>query len=85
MRRALSYCGSAINVHLVIFFPVTELIRIKMGVDAALREQLLMRAALDYAPVFEREYDVGLDDRFQVVGDDDDGFARGQASERFEH
>src|SRR5262249_18851824 len=69
----------------VIFFLLTELIRIKMGVEASMREQLLVRAALDYAPVFEREYDVGLDDRFQVVGDDDDGLARGQASERFEH
>src|SRR5262245_61500525 len=85
IRRALYYCQSAVNVDLVIFFPVTELIRIKMGIEASLREQLLVRAAFDYAPVFEREDDVGLDDRFQVVGDDDDGLARGQASERFEH
>jgi len=34
---------------------------------------LLVRAALDDAPVFEREDDVSLADRFQVVGDDDDG------------
>src|SRR5882672_563740 len=70
---------------LVIFILITELIFIKMGVDAALREQLLVRAALDDAPVFEREDDVSLDDRFQVVGDDDDGLACGQAPERLEH
>src|SRR5215468_1849816 len=70
---------------LVNFCLVTELIFIKMCVDAALREQLLVRAALDDASVFEREDDVGLDDRFQVVSDDDDGLACGQASERFEH
>src|SRR5262249_14052549 len=81
-------CLSSNHAHCqssVIFIPVTELIRIKIGVEAAQREQLLVLAALDYAPVFEREDDVGLDDRFQVVGDDYDGLARGQASERFEH
>src|SRR5262249_10819945 len=34
---------------------VTEVIFIKMGVDAVLRDQLPVRAALDDAPVFERE------------------------------
>jgi len=38
-------------------------------------EQFAGAAALDDAPVFEREDDVSLDDRFQVVGDDDDGLA----------
>src|SRR5262245_49092035 len=64
---------------------IAEVILIEMRVDAAPRQQLLVLAAFDYAPVLEREDDVGLDNRFKVVGDDDDGLACGQASQRFEH
>src|SRR5262245_49106204 len=74
----------AVSLWLVIFL-ITELIFIKMGVEAASREQSLVRAALDDASIFDREDDVGFDDRFEVVSDDDDGLARSQASERFEH
>src|SRR5215211_5393924 len=44
-----------------------------MGIQAALRQQLLMRAALDYPPMIEYQNQISRQNRAQAMGDYDAG------------